>query len=410
MPTKTLRFFSFLFIASLVAACGPKQPLPTATNTGESPEVGLDIYVFSLGQADAMLLVGPPPEKRSLLIDLGTPRGEDGNTHRRVAARIEAITGRRGVDYFMVSHFHEDHVGRFSKKNPRGIFGLLGDPTDKFVVDTWLDRGDGEQEFALRTRAHRHTIEHLPRLLEQGRVGRRAVPQFGSGEIDLGPNITVDVLAVAGRVFEGDPGALAAVEAANPGVYAKAPASENDFSIAIEVSLGDFEFFTAGDLNGAPFPGEGEPYVTHNVRFFGKKGSTYTNVEGWMVKHWQDIGRESDVEIYRANHHGSKNSSTADLVNSLDPEVIIYSCGGMYGHPDPEVIERSAEGAIQLITHSASEKSWPDGLPEELATISGETHIAVAADGSSYSLSERGTFKSWSDADEAQDRDIRPDQ
>ena len=223
MPTKTLRFFGFLFVASLLAACGPKQPLPTATNAEQTPEVGLDIYVFSLGQADAMLLVGPPPEKRSLLIDLGTPRGEDGNTHRRVAARIEAITGRRGVDYFMVSHFHEDHVGRFSKKNPRGIFGLLGDPTDKFIVDTWLDRGDGEQEFALRTRAHRHTIEHLPRLLEQGRVGRRAVPQFGSGEIDLGPNITVDVLAVAGRVFEGDPGALAAVEAANPGSTRKRP-------------------------------------------------------------------------------------------------------------------------------------------------------------------------------------------
>jgi hypothetical protein len=355
-----------------------------------------------------MLVVGPAPEKRSLLIDLGTPRGEDGFTHTRVAARIEEITGRRGVDYFMVSHFHEDHVGRRNKKNPRGIFGLLSEPADKFRIGTWFDRGDGELEYSIRTRAHRHTIEHLPGYIESGRVGRRAVPNFGSADIDLGGGIIVDVLAVAGRVHPGDAGALAAVDSETPGIYTRAPASENDFSIAVEISLGDFELFTAGDLNGAPFPGEGSPYATHNVRFFGKKGSTYTNVEGWMVKHWQAENRESDVEIYRANHHGSKNSSTADLVDALDPEVVIYSCGGMYGHPDPEVVRRGAEGAIQLLTHSASEKSWPEGLPTDLADIVGETHIEVAADGASYLLNGR-RMRSWTDEQEASGADVKPE-
>ena len=407
MCPKTLRKFSLLLFVVLCAACATTGPNESPETDPPSPPVGLDIYIFSIGQGDAMLVVGPAPEKRSLLIDLGTPRGEDGRTHQRIASRIEQITGRRGVDYFMVSHFHEDHVGRFSQKNPRGIFGLLSNPTDNFTVGTWFDRGDGEQEFGVRTRAHRHTVEHVPGFLKSGRVGKRAVPNFGTGDIDLGGDISVDVLAVAGRVFEGDPGALASVEANKPGTYAEAPASENDFSIAVEISLGDFELFTAGDLNGAPFPGDGAPYATHTVRFFGKKGSTYTNVEGWMVKHWKATDRENDVEIYRANHHGSKNSSTADLVNALDPEVVIYSCGGLYGHPDPEVVERTAPGALQLVTHSASEKSWPDGLPPELATVVGETHIEVSADGSSYVLNER-RMPSWSDAEEAKNVDVPP--
>jgi hypothetical protein len=408
MRRTTLRIFVALLALTLATSC-PREERPTASATASSaPVVGLDITIFSIGQADAMLVVGPEPEKRSLLIDLGTPRGEDGFTHSRVAARIKEITGRRGVDYFMVSHFHEDHVGRHSKKSPRGIFGLLSEPTDKFRIGTWFDRGDGALEYGIRTRAHRHTIEHLPRYIESGRVGRRAVPNFGTGDIDLGGGIVVDVLAVAGRVFPGDKGALAAVDSAKPGIYTRAPASENDFSIAVEISLGDFELFTAGDLNGAPFPGEGKPYATHNVRFFGKKGSTYTNVEGWMVKHWQSENRESDVEIYRANHHGSKNSSTAELVDALDPEVVIYSAGGMYGHPDPEVVRRGAEGAVQLVTDSASEKSWPEGLPSELADIVGETHIEVAADGASYLLNGK-RMRSWSDEQEASGADVKPE-
>lgn len=407
MSPTTLRLLLALALPLLLGSCATTGRSPAPESSAEIGDGGLDIYIFSPGQADSMLVVGPPPENRSLLIDLGAPMGGDGQTHLRVARRIEELTGRRGVDYFMVSHFHEDHVGRFSQKSPRGVFGLLANPTDRFTIGTWFDRGDEQQAYAKRTRAHRHTLEHLPGFIESGRVGERRTPDFGTDEIQLGGGILVDVLAVGGRVFDGDPGALAAVEAKAPGTYERAPASENDFSIAVEISLGEFEFFTAGDLNGAAFPGEGKPYPASTERFFGKKGSTYTNVETWMVDHWQASSREADVEIYRANHHGSKNSSTADLMDSLDPEVIIYSCGGRYGHPDPEVVHRGAETALQFVTHSAAEKSWPEGLPPELASLAGEIHIRVAADGSRYSIEER-ILPTWSDAQEASGEDSEP--
>jgi hypothetical protein len=42
-----------------------------ALSVGAASGDQLHIYVFSIGQADSMLIVGPAPERRSLLIDLG---------------------------------------------------------------------------------------------------------------------------------------------------------------------------------------------------------------------------------------------------------------------------------------------------------------------------------------------------
>ena len=81
--------------------------------------------------------------------------------------------------------------------------------------------------------------------------------------------------------------------------------------------------------------------------------------------------------------------------------------GGMYGHPDPEVVHRTEPGALQLVTHSADTKSWPDGLPTDLADIVGETHIEVSADGTTYLLNGR-RMPSWSDQDESEGADVTP--
>jgi hypothetical protein len=232
------------------------------------------------------------------------------------------------------------------------------------------------------------------------------VPELGTGAIDLGAGVTVEVLSVAGKRSDGK-SALAATEAASPGTYAQAPASENDFSIALLISRGHFELFTAGDLTGAAWPGEGEDYPASTHRSFGRKASTYTNVEKWLVQDWQKQGREMDVEIYRANHHGSAYSSTEDLLAALDPEFILYSCGGMYGHPDPEVVARGMKTAKQFVTYAASLSSWPSGLPADVATVVGEVPIQVAMDGRSYTI--RGDLQpAYNDKDEASGKDHRP--
>ena len=126
-----------------------------------------------------------------------------------------------------------------------------------------------------------------------------------------------------------------------------------------------------------------------------------------MVKRWGAADRESDVEIYRANHHGSANSSTQDLLDALDPEFILYSTGGGYGHPSADPIQRGAVGAVQLITDGASLKTWPNGLPEELGRVVGEIEIEVAAGGAAYRIEGRNN-PSWSQRQERDGLDVRP--
>ena len=382
----------------LTGCIGPASALPAASEA-PSAEVALQIHVFAVGQADSMLVVGPPPQRRTMLVDLGEVQGGDGRNHEAVATRIEAITGRRELDYLVVSHFHGDHTGfaRNFSGHPSGIHGLLGDPDRPFVVHTLIDRGDVLEEWRRgRTRAHRDLRRAVEGWLADGRVGRRVTAVAGAQSVDLGDGVTVEILAANGRVHAGDAGALAYVGARNPTQYGRSRASENDFSIALEVGYGEFEFFTGGDLGGAAHPGEDVPHPHSSSRFFGE---TFTNVESWMAAWWWHSGREADVEVYRANHHGSAWSSTDSLLEALDPELILYSTGGQYGHPTRDVVTRGARTAEQFVTSGVSATTWPQGLPPELGTVVGEIVIEVDRDGRSYRLGGR-SFTAWDDEEE----------
>lgn len=49
----------------------------------------------------------------------------------------------------------------------------------------------------------------------------------------------------------------------------------------------------------------------------------------------------SDVEVLVAGHHGSKSSTSAELLEALDPQVVCISVGdNAYGHPAPETLGR----------------------------------------------------------------------
>lgn len=319
--------------------------VPPPTLTGGSL---LEIYVFDIGQADSMLVVGPEPDRKTLLVDLGTASGgtkPPGFTTSRehVSQRIRAITGRSRVDYFVLSHYHADHAGRTGQ----GIIGLLS--RGSFKVGEFIHVGDDSARFLepADERGVFSTIRDLmPVWLDRGKVEASSAPEFGTGQIDLGPGVTVDVLAFAGKVPTGA-SALANVESRGVN-FMTSPANENDLSIALQVSAGEFELFTAGDLTGTDNPSTHPLYTPRS--FSNGKRETYTNVEHPLVAHWRSVGRESDIEVYRANHHGSEYSTTANLLNALDPEFILYSTGAQYGHPSRPVIVRGGATARQLAT------------------------------------------------------------
>ena len=345
----------------------------------------LEVYVFNIGQADSMLVVGPAPRRRTMLVDLGQRGGGElpddfVSGADTVLRRIQEITGENGVDYFVLSHYHADHAGR-GLDPPRwgtGIIQVLSDFQTPFHVGEFIHVQNGGLEFMDDSETARGVFKTIQRRMaawqRAGRVGLSSTPRFGTTQINLGSGVDVDILAFAGTT----PGGSAMERARNEGAdYDRAPASENDLSIALQVTAGEFELFSAGDLSGTDDP-DVNPFshVTRN-------GDTYTNVEDFMVRHWQSESRESDVEIYRANHHGSANSTTQTLLDALDPEFVIYSTGAQYGHPDSTIVRRVRPTAAQLATTAAANDR---AFRRAGGAVVGEIQIIVARDGRSYTL------------------------
>ncbi len=367
------------------------------------PEKGLELHVLDLGQADSLIVLGPgaPGSRKSLLIDAGETSIRS-RKFELVAEKLKVLLGDEPtVDYFVASHFHNDHVG--STEN--GIAGLLA---SGIRFGTVIDIHNEAAEYF--NEARRSTYDNYVATMAEhvgAEIDLREKPEFGPGQIDLGPGVEVHILTFGGRVAAADTGVLHAVDELYPDRYESAPPSENDLSIGLKIEYGPFEFFTAGDLTGAEDSWGGTRLYTPRS-YSGDNSQTYTNVESWMVNYWDEQERVHDVEVYRANHHGSHHSSTPELIEHLDPEFVIYSCGGKYGHPTKPVAERISETARQFVTSSLSSRTWSNA--GSFAALNGQVVaddivIYVEPSGEWYWINDE-VHRSFGNAEEAAGADI----
>lgn len=58
----------------------------------------------------------------------------------------------------------------------------------------------------------------------------------------------------------------------------------------------------------------------------------------------------TDVDVYKAGHHGSNSSSTGDLLNVISPEFAVISCSAdnEYGHPHASVLNRFRNMGVKV--------------------------------------------------------------
>jgi competence protein ComEC len=67
----------------------------------------------------------------------------------------------------------------------------------------------------------------------------------------------------------------------------------------------------------------------------------------------RDRGSELAADVLLSPHHGSRTSSSVELVAAVRPDVVVHSAGwrSRFGHPRTEVVERyAAVGAEQFVT------------------------------------------------------------
>jgi beta-lactamase superfamily II metal-dependent hydrolase len=357
----------------LLSGCASgRRQRPPRDRASKITDAPLRFTFIDLGQADAMLVVY---RGKTLLMDAGESRTvEDADKFHVIAQRLEELTGKRHVDTFVLTHYHRDHVG--DEKEQTGLFGLIAN--DGVTVGTILDRGPDNYGESGEKGDTQKGFEHaMVGWLSSGKVQTHRVVVIGD-KVDLGEGLVIDVVAANGN------GLLEGLAKANPAELDAWPASENDYSVALKFTFGDFELFTGGDLTG----------LTQH-REFASRHEGYHDIESSTAE------RVGDVEVYRANHHGSAHSSNPCFMGVLHPEVSIISTGdNNYGHPSPKAYDQMASYGKVFITGGADQKVRSH---VEKSIVGGDVTVLVDATGARYSVNGRD-LRSKTEQQEAEQR------
>jgi competence protein ComEC len=232
----------------------------------------LRIYFMDVEGGQATLIVSPA--KQSVLIDTGFAGDRDAD---RIVQAAKAA-GIKQIDYVLITHYHEDHVG--------GVADLV----HKIKVDTFVDHGQNQEDSDATRKYYANyvkAIAHFPRVVLRPGQG---VPLKG---------ITLQVLAAASdHIIDPLPGA----GEANPYCASEKPppddTSENARSLGVLITYGKFRFLDLGDLTER---NELELVCPNNL-----------------------IGT---VDLYLATHHGGYPDNPRALVWALHPRVAVINNG-----------------------------------------------------------------------------------
>lgn len=253
---------------------------PTEAEAPQETAKNLEIYWIDVEGGAATLVVTPGGE--TVLMDAGW-NTEDNRDPKRIAHVLKDVVGAEKLDYFLVSHFHLDHVG--------GVPGLA----ELVEIERFVDAGDSiELEWD-------NERGETARELWAGYLGAAEGKRMQVKPGDTLPVSGVDFQFVAARgEFIDWP---AKPNPACEGAQEKdMQVNENDMSIGFLVSLGDFEFLDLGDLTW--------------------------NKELELSCPENPI---PPVDLYQVTHHGMDMSGAPAHIQAIQPKVAVMNNGHKKG-------------------------------------------------------------------------------
>jgi competence protein ComEC len=278
------------------------QDAPHATTNGK-----LRIFFVDVEGGQATLFVSPSGE--SLLIDAGWPGNDRRDANRIVAAAKEA--GLKKIDYLLVTHYHDDHVG--------GVPQLVA----QIPIGTFIDHGPNRE------------LDHG--VTEHGYAEyQRVLAATGAHHIVARPGDTLpihglDVIVVSADgnlISEPVKGGGQANSFCKGSETRPADETENGRSLGVLLTFGKLNVLDLGDL-------------------------TWDRERELMCP----ANKLGPIDIDVVSHHGWYQSNSPALIDAIRPRVAIMDNGAKKGGSIP---------TLKTITNtSALERLWELHFSEE---------------------------------------------
>jgi competence protein ComEC len=187
-----------------------------------------------------------------------------------------------------------------------------GDSPDE--LSAFLDTlGETAIDVLVATHPHADHIGGLARVVRERQVG--AVWTNGQPyTTNLFKDLDEAITASGAQRHSGKPGDTFMVGGVKFSILAPARvrSNVNDNSLVLRMDCGTSSFLFAGDAE--------------------------TGSENDMIASHQDL----DVDVLKLGHHGSRTSSSRQMILATTPRLAVYSAleGNIYGHPHAETLER----------------------------------------------------------------------
>ncbi|WP_353720483.1 hypothetical protein [Dyadobacter sp. 676] len=395
--------YTTIFKAGLLAVClGLNVRCANAQAVGQPlpawQEGNLDIHHINTGMGNATFLI--LPDGTTLLVDAGALDPTDARTRspRNTSARpggerqpgewiaryIRNVAKTSVVDYALITHFHDDHMGTpasVSKRSGQGNYLLAGItevaefvPVRKIIDRGWPDYAyprPARDSMMLNYRSFLDwQVKNKGLRIEASVAGRNDQivllhnPQkykdlFEIRNISANGEIWTGVGSVTRKHFP-------ELKDLKPEQFP----SENMCSIATRVSYGKFDYFTGGDTPGVVQPG---------------------------VPAWHDVETPvakavGPVDAHILDHHGNRDSQNEFLLAALRPRVLVIPVWSS-DHPGHDVLDRIYSQRI----YQGDRDVFATGMLEanklvigemlnRLKSDSGHVVIRVANGGSTYQV------------------------
>lgn len=185
------------------------------------------------------------------------------------------------LEYVIATHAHEDHLaGFYSTTNVKGVF-------EEFEVETIIDFPKTNKDNPTSTSVLGRYISARDNEISKGATYYTALQCFNETD-------------GAKRIFELTDGIQMEI-LYNYYYDHSQSAGENDYSVCLMINQDDNHFLFTGDLEA-----QGERKL---VNFY-----------------QENYGGLPHCVLYKAGHHGSKTSSTQELLSAITPEYVCVCC------------------------------------------------------------------------------------